>query len=467
MSRHSLQGLIKWSTRDPWSDRFAEVLEDHLLPTCEETGLTVDDIVSTVGEDFFTSTVWACAFEDFLTREFDDGGNIVDDYLKRRGWKESASIRNYLSALRNSTMSLYEVSDIASGASFRARDLVRGGEPVLISEKTATRSFKPWDRIAARVIQVGSQTQISGAVLPYQQETSEAFIEALRSFGKLSNKGKRELAASIWQDIDEAALVDLSPTEMLRMISSMFTTSWLVDLIDRAGQIPDLRNVEGDELLLCELRYPFAAGVTGDNIRAVLEARHEFRRASEKSWNWVSPGTPAAASVAQQQPPGSLTFETRLDDGALVLGGVELEDRALVLTVNSRRRSDLGQTLLSAIFGGRVGQPLIKTETVEQVIASRQDDMAQPLDISDQERCAIVHDQLDRHYRNALDQPVPMLGGKSPRAAVKTARGRVKVADWIKMIENRTAQSGDEDSAMASYSFRWLWTELGIDELRR
>jgi hypothetical protein len=467
MSRHSLQGLIKWSTRDPWSDRFAEVLEDHMLPTCEETGLTVDDIVSTVGEDFFTSTVWACAFEDFLTREFDDGGNIVDDYLKRRGWKESASIRNYLAALRNSTMSLYEVSDIVSGTSFRARDLVRGGEPVLISEKTATRSFKPWDRIAARVIQVGSQTQISGAVLPYQQETSEAFIEALRSFGKLSNKGKRELAVSIWQDIDEAALADLSPTEMLRMISSMFTTSWLVDLIDRAGQVPDLRNVEGDELLLCELRYPFAAGVTGDDIRGALEARHEFRRASETLWNWISLGKLVAASVAQQQPPGSLTFETRLDDGVLVLGGVELEDRALVLTVNSRRRSDLGQTLLSAIFGGRVGQPLIKTETVEQVIASRQDDMAQPLDISEQERCAIVHDQLDRHYRNALDQPVPMLGGKSPRAAVKTARGRVKVADWIKMIENRTAQSGDEDSAMASYSFRWLWTELGIDELRR
>jgi hypothetical protein len=466
MSRHSLQVLIKWSMRDPWSDRFAEVLEDHLLPACDETGLTVDDVVSTVGEDFFTSTVWACAFEDFLTREFDDGANIVDEYLKRRGWKESASVRNYLVALRNSTMSLYEVSDIVSGTSFRARDLVRGGEPVLISEKTATRTLKPWDRIAARVVHVGSQTQISGAVLPYQRETSEAFIEELRSFGKLSKKGKRELAASIWQNINDAALAELSPTEILRTISPMLTTSWLIDLIDRAGQIPDLRNVEGDELLLCELRYPFAAGITGDDIRAVLEARHEFRRASETSWNWVSLGKPAAASVAQQQPPGSLTFETRLDDGVLVLGGVELEDRALVLTVNSKRRSDLGRTLLSGIFGGRVGQPLIKTETVEQVIASRQADMAQPLDISEQERCAMVHDQLDQHYRNALDQPIPMLGGKSPRAAVKTALGRIKVADWLKMIENRTLQSSD-DVAMASYSFNWLWTELGINELKR
>jgi hypothetical protein len=57
MSRHSLQGLIKWSTRDPWSDRFAEVLEDHLRPACDETGLAVDDVVSTVGEDFFTRSL--------------------------------------------------------------------------------------------------------------------------------------------------------------------------------------------------------------------------------------------------------------------------------------------------------------------------------------------------------------------------------------------------------------------------
>ena len=36
-------------------------------------------------------------------------------------------------ALRNSVMSLYEVSDIITGQSFRARDLLRGGDPVLVA----------------------------------------------------------------------------------------------------------------------------------------------------------------------------------------------------------------------------------------------------------------------------------------------------------------------------------------------
>src|SRR5262245_17129229 len=33
-SAHSLQGLMKWLTRAEWRDRFAEVYDHHLLPTC-------------------------------------------------------------------------------------------------------------------------------------------------------------------------------------------------------------------------------------------------------------------------------------------------------------------------------------------------------------------------------------------------------------------------------------------------
>jgi hypothetical protein len=54
-------------------------------------------------------------------------------------------------------------------SSFRACDLARGGEPILISERAATRSLKPSDRIATRIAQVGPRTQISGAVLPYER----------------------------------------------------------------------------------------------------------------------------------------------------------------------------------------------------------------------------------------------------------------------------------------------------------
>ena len=469
-SKHLLQGLIKWSMRDYWADRFEDILEDHVLPACEETGLEIDDIVPTIGEDLFMTTVWVCAFEDFLTREFGDGENAVDDYLKRRGWKETASVRTYMAALRDSTMSLYEVSDIVRDTSFRARDLVRGGEPVLISERRATRSLRPWDSIAARVVQVGSQMQICGGVLQFERETAEAFLDAWRGFGKLSKDERREFAKeAIGEDFDDEVVADLSPTEMLRACSSMFTTFWLVDQIDRiqGPATPELRNADGEEFVLCEARYPLAPGTTADEIRAVLEARLEFRPASPISWNWVNLGKPAAASRdADEQSEGTLTFETWHDD-ALVLGQIELEDEILVLRVNSRSRSDAGCALLSEILGRRVGQPSVKTESIGQMLASRDAAIPHQLDIPEQEHRDIIRDHMDRHYRDVLNQPVPMLGGETPRAAVKTDIGRNKVADWLKMMENRTAKFADPGSPMANYSFGWLWTELGISELRR
>src|ERR1700716_862672 len=232
--KHLLQGLIKWSMRDPWRDRFDQILEDHLLPACDETGVATEDVVSIVGEDLFMSTVWACAFEDFLTREFEDGANVVDEYLKRRGWKESASVRTYLAALRNSIMSLYEVSGIVPGESFRARDLARGGEPVLISEQSATRSLKPWDRIAARLVQVGSKMQIGGGVLLLEMGTAETCIEALHELRKRSKPKQRKCSKAMRQVFGDTPAAELASTETLRTTSPMFTAFWLVDLIERA-----------------------------------------------------------------------------------------------------------------------------------------------------------------------------------------------------------------------------------------
>ena len=63
---------------------------------------------------------------------------------------------------------------------------------------------------------------------------------------------------------------------------------------------------------------------------------------------------------------------------------------------------------------------MIKAETVEEIIASERAAGPPDLDIPEEERCAIVHDQLSRHYREVLDQPIPVLGDETPRDAVRT-----------------------------------------------
>lgn len=464
--KHILDGLIKWSGRDDWAECFEETLEDHLQPACEQTGLGIDEIVETLGEDLFMSTVWPCAFEDFLTREFDDGANPVDDYLKRRGWKETASVRTYMTALRNSTMSLYEVSDVVPGTSFRARDLLRGGEPILISERSASRSLEPWDRIAARVVRVGNQMQVGGGLLVFEPGTTDKFVEDWHSYESLDRDERRKLAEdALGEDFVEAA-TELSPADLAHASSMLLTGAWLVDRLSRIlePELHDLRNAEGDEIVLCEAIYPLATGTTDADIRAALERRAEFHATSTANWNWV-----AAEKVDReaQSPEQSLRFETWSDAGELVLGGVTLEADAVVLSTNSRQRADRGIALLSGILGPHVGQPSIETETVEEMIQSRDKLEPRKMDITDEEKRAIIHGQMDRHYRVVLDEPVPALGGLTPRDAVKTDEGRRQVVDWLKLMENSTARAGDSNDPMASYDFGWLCTELGLVALRR
>ena len=103
-SSDSLSGLMKWLRREPWGDAFGELLERHLGPACDKADVPLEELGDVIG-DHWMMTLWGCAFEDFLTREVEGAGNIVDDYLKRRGWNEKAANKAYMTALRSSVVS--------------------------------------------------------------------------------------------------------------------------------------------------------------------------------------------------------------------------------------------------------------------------------------------------------------------------------------------------------------------------
>ena len=152
-----------------------------------------------------------------------------------------------------------------------------------------------------------------------------------------------------------------------------------------------------------------------------------------------------------------------------MLGNIELKDRAVVLSVSSAARAERGRALLSNALAGLVAAPLTEIRTVEQMRAAAPRDgvptTAPP--IPPEVQAELVHDMLDRQYRSLLDEPVPMLGNLTPRAAARSARGRRSLATWLKYLENRSSQSPDPDDPMATYDFTWLWRELRVEHLRR
>ena len=68
-SDHDLSGLFEYAARDEWSDCLEEALGDHFGVAMLEFDLEHEEIVDLLGEHW-AMTLWGCAFEDLLMREF-------------------------------------------------------------------------------------------------------------------------------------------------------------------------------------------------------------------------------------------------------------------------------------------------------------------------------------------------------------------------------------------------------------
>lgn len=447
---HDLSGIMKFATGPAWAEHLRDAPEDHLGHAMDEFEFEADELADIVG-DHWAGVLWGCAFEDLLTRDVEpDGRNLVEDYLKRRGWNEAGPNKLYMRALRSSVMSLYEVSEVEPGSGFLVRDLIRGGEPVRVSERSASQTLKKWDKIGARVVTVGSKQLLSGGVLSFTMEAADALMAGLARA-----EGKRSPRARLALDDDT-----------LRGLASLVSTAWLFDVVPKAmGTVtPTLHNSDGEEVVFHRVRFPFARGVTQAVIAERLDAVTELHRENDRFWNWLGakPGDGSGKSA------GHLTWGVTMQDSTPVLGNLELKGRTLVLAVTSAERAQRGTALVEQVLGDLVGTPLTEIETIEQAMAARREQLVEPTPAVDPEVATpLVHAMLDRQYRATLDEPVGMLGDVTPRAAARTKAGRERLSAWLKHLENRSGNQPDPNDPMATYDFTWIWRELGIEHLRR
>jgi hypothetical protein len=445
--RNDISGLLTFIGReDGWRERLQEVIEEHLGAALDAFEIDSDDLAKLLGEPA-SGTLWGCGFEDFLGRRFgSQGENIVDLYLKRRGWKETVLNQAYFGALRDTPVSLHEVSDVKPGVSMVLKDILRGGPPVTVREKSATRSLRQWDKIAVRVVPERDHHVMSGAVLPFSDEAVELLTSALREAAKL----------------DKRAALALT-TEQLHDCAPIFTTAWLFTEVPCALNPPQQSycNSDGDEVLFHDLRFALKAGVTQKQLAERLDQVDGLSPASRTFWNWIE-RRPARKGKAA----AGIMLESQMDEGT-VLAGLEIKGRALLVSTNSPARAARVEALVMGAAADLVKPPLTTIRTIEQLMAERE---ARPApsaadEIPPEMAAQITREYMDRHYRETLDAPVPALGGKSPRQAARTPAGRKKVIEWLKLIENRSGRN--TGSPIAEYDFGWMWAELGLQEYRK
>ena len=108
-SKQAINNLVKWSARDDWILYYEEVSAHHLDSIMDKFDVTTEELAEILGDGF--DMVFGVILEDFFATRFGDDGelNVIDDYLKRRGWREKVPAKRYLAAIRDSVISLYEV----------------------------------------------------------------------------------------------------------------------------------------------------------------------------------------------------------------------------------------------------------------------------------------------------------------------------------------------------------------------
>ncbi|TDH61589.1 hypothetical protein E2C06_15765 [Dankookia rubra] len=425
----------------------------------------MQEIADVLGIDAAT-VVWGAAFEDLVATDQPDGRNLADDYLRRRGWKEGASTREYIAGLHRSTISLYEVSGLVPGESMQLRDLIRGGDPVRVSEKLGSQGLRQWDRVATRVISLREGAVISGTLMPFDEDTGEALLASLRRAGTKAPREVAKVAQEFGIETDTTTLAGMMTPDLLLAGAGFMVTNFWLDAALQAAQgrsRPDLVNSEGDPLDFTTVHFPLLGGVKPEQIRTALAAIPTLRQEDPGFWNWLD--VPGAGPQIPPRRGKAQTFFSKMEDGSLVLGTLVLKGRRLSLEVNSTARAERGQALLGPVLAGLVGPPLIERTDLEQMLATERPP-PEPSGLSPEDERALICQTLEDHYRHILDQPIPSLGGKSPRAAAKTPKGREKVVAWLKTLENHSAKRPAGHS-IGEYDFGWMWQELGVTVFRR
>ena len=145
----------------------------------------------------------------------------------------------------------------------------------------------------------------------------------------------------------------------------------------------------------------------------------------------------------------------------IILGQVSLEGQSLELEVNSSARAAQGIEWLQNHLGDMVGSPLTVHENITDFLEKSESDPDVLEFNSSDEGQAMVADIMERHYRTALDEPIPMLNDRSPRECAANSDTRQNVVQWLKYLENQSSHTKDQD-----YDFSWMWKELGLEAYR-
>ena len=352
-----------------------------------------------------------------------DGQSAAEWLLADSSQSVSQEKRAWLEAQHRAWLSVWEVQGVTPGTAVTLNDRLTG-ETRTVLEALGSRQLVPGDAMLARVVDHAGISVLGGShpqVLPP--------IEAALVVGSVRRRLRRKSSVPIDRLRGEAVerhLIASWEREILRMI-------------EQARRQPELRNTDGDELLLTVDHFAVESGRRAE-LESLLAAVEELE-------------PPEAGDPAD-----TWTFVRPRDK--TILGTVWLDKAGLRLETNSIARADRLRARLRDACGALLSHRAREHSSpfAPPGPARATGRIAPRNQIPEAEANRIVREFLDRHYADWPDHPLPALDGQTPRQAVRTAEGRERVRTLIKSFEHAAARG----PAGPAPDFARLRRELGL-----
>jgi hypothetical protein len=271
--------------------------------------------------------------------------------------------------------------------------------------------------LGVRLMDCGDHLELSGAIYPFAMLREAALIDALRAISSAD---------------PHAAQPDIE-LEIARR--------WLVQFCE-PPPMPELRDAAtGEPLLLVTDHYRVHDAAA---LAAALATQPDVQGDAQRGWSRNVDGGGLRRSLVAINPG-------------------KAADR-VELFARTQRLADDGRAWFEALAGAAV-EHLTREVTDPRspqalAAAARRGPAAAP-DIDPKQLGEIVSQALRRSYANWADEPIPVLGGRTPRQAIATPAGLERVKGLLREYEAREAEQA-RAQGRPEVSFQFLWDALGI-----
>jgi len=366
-----------------------------------------------------------------LVRDRAGKTSVSKRYLSMHDSRLSRPEREWLGAQQRAWLSTWAVTEVHPDHGLELEDRLSGERREVI-DVSASRMLLPGHVLLGRVVDQAGLSLLCGSH-PRPLPPGDAY------------EVERRIRAQCRRRRGPIALGTLREPRLIRWLCSAWEQA--VEAHDeRRSTLPALHNTDGEPLLLTAEHFSFDPARHGA-VAARLDALDGFEAIDagdgSRRYDVTLPGNPLHASW-----------------GSTLVGRALLERDRLRLESNSAARADRLRARVEAACEGLLrhrarehADPVPGLRHAPDAPAQGGDETPPP------ELAELVRAEKARHYATWPDTPLPALGGKTPREALRSGSGRERIE--VLLRELRLLESREPEATR--FDVQALRAQLGLD----